>query len=376
MANYTLTTSPQEVGRNTSSTIGARLLAWYTNAGSSNAVVHLKLQAISQGTTYVGTNKDYELTLDSTATGTISWPDTIPQDTWIDVREITQTIAYGRTVNVTGKVWSYVYGDVWVSGNTVTLNSPYVAPTKPTVSAVADSATQISITYGTTSFGNPSTGTVYLYGGTSAAPTTQITSKTTTGNSTYTYTGLSPNTTYYFRARANNGQLNSSYSTEVSATTPSARALYGSVSGQTKAITKLYGPVEKMTDFTPSTTDSYGLIQSFDKQTFLSKMESDHPDLLLKPTVAGGSLRLICASLGGTYAYQLALRDSAQQIITFLTYNTANTELYGFTLTPASSTTAGKIAYILFASQVYGANGTKEITKLYGSVGGVTKRIF
>lgn len=247
MANYTLTTSPQEVGRNTSSTIGARLLAWYTNAGASYAEIHLKLQAISQGTAYVGTNKDYELTLDSTATGTISWPDTIPQDTWIDVREITQYTAYSRTVNVTGKIWSYVYGDVWVSGNTVTLNSPYVAPTKPTISAIPG-VSSVIVTYGTTSFGVPSSGTVTLYGGTSPNPTTVLDTHNNIGDHSFTHTGLTPGTTYYYRARANNGHLDSSYSTEVVATPVSgvietAATLYGSVNDQASHINKLYGSV-------------------------------------------------------------------------------------------------------------------------------------
>jgi len=130
MANYVLTTTAQEVGRNTTPVVGARLLAWYTNAGSNSAMVHLKLQAIAQGGTYTGTNKDYQLVLDSTDTGTVAWSYApLTADTWIDVREITQYVNYGAKVNVSGKVWTYLHGDAWVTGNTVTLQSSATPPT-------------------------------------------------------------------------------------------------------------------------------------------------------------------------------------------------------------------------------------------------------
>ena len=266
MANYTLTTTPQEVGRNTTPTVGARMLAWYTNATTSGATVHLKLQAISQGTTYAGTNKDYELQLDTTSTGTVSWSYApLPQDTWVDVVEITQYVAFGRTVTIVGKVWTYVYGDAWITGNTVTLATPYVAPTTPTISASNISATSNTITYGTTSFGNPATGTVTLYGGTTANPTTVLDTYNATGDHTFTHTGLTPETTYYYRAKANNGQLDSSYSTEVSATTQSAGKLYGSVNGETKRVVKLYGSVNGQTK---EITKLYGSVGGVTKRIY------------------------------------------------------------------------------------------------------------
>ena len=248
MANYTLTTSPQEVGRNTSVTVGARLLAWYSNASTTNALVHLKLQAISQGTAYVGTNKNYQLILGSTDTGTVTNPgDVYTQDTWVDVREITQTVNFNTTVSVAGKIWTYVYGDAWVTGNTVTMPSLYVAPTKPTISAIPG-VSSVIVTYGTTSFGVPTSGTVTLYGGTSPNPTTVLDTYSNIRDHSFTHTGLTPGTTYYYRARANNGQLDSSYSTEVVATPVSgvietAATLYGSVSDQASHINKLYGSV-------------------------------------------------------------------------------------------------------------------------------------
>lgn len=236
MATYTLTTSAQEVGRNTSPVVGARLLAWYTNATSTGATVHLKLQAISQGITYTGSNKDYEMTLGSTATGTVGWSTSpLAADTWIDVREITQTVNFGNTVGVSGKIWTYVYGDAWITGNSVTMPSNYTKPTKPTVSASSSASTSTSVTWGTTSFGNPSSGTVYLYGGTSSTPTGQLTTKTTTGDSTYTHSSLTANSKYYYRARAYNGQLYSDYSDTVSTITrpPALSAKSAAATGTT-----------------------------------------------------------------------------------------------------------------------------------------------
>ena len=136
---------------------------------------------------------------------------------------------------------------------TITFPAP---PATPAISAAATSSDTIEITYGTTSFGSPSTGTVYLYGGTNSTPTTQIDTTTSTGDKTFTFTGLLPSTEYYFKATANNSAM-SSTSSVVSATTKNEPAfyvpvngvakktkkMYCSVNGKTKLVTKLYGSV-------------------------------------------------------------------------------------------------------------------------------------
>lgn len=135
---------------------------------------------------------------------------------------------------------------------TVNFPSGVVAPTKPTISVVQGDRSSNIITYGTTSFGNPSSGTVYVYGGTSSTPTTQVTAKTAIGQSSFTHTGLESNVTYYYRARAFNGQAWSDYSDTVSVTTKPAvyvsyqnlskatQKLYASMGGQAKQVLKLY----------------------------------------------------------------------------------------------------------------------------------------
>lgn len=142
--------------------------------------------------------------------------------------------------------WGWTGDNLYLS-DTLTFTSPTTPPNTPTISIGNVTANSVTVTYGTTSFGNPSTGVVTLYGGTSAAPTTTINTTNTTGDKTFVYTGLTPETTYYFRARANNGQLNSNYSTEISVITPFDRRFYGSVNNQTKKIAKLYGSVNGQT---------------------------------------------------------------------------------------------------------------------------------
>lgn len=132
------------------------------------------------------------------------------------------------------------------SGSTVSFTTNGVAPTTPTTSVTNASASSNTVTYGTTSFGTPASGTVYLYGGTAAAPTTQLTTKTTTGNSNYTHSSLSSNTKYYYRSRVKNAYAWSSYSSDASVitrpATPSACTL--TVSGTTTATLKITSPTQ------------------------------------------------------------------------------------------------------------------------------------
>lgn len=140
----------------------------------------------------------------------------------------------GDTIYVGWKtVENYVSGYLGGSGNVaITLPTAYTAPSTPTISASASGVNSVSVTYGISSFGNPSSGTVYLYG-TASGSTSSITSKTSTGNSTYSHTGRTGNTRYYYRSRASNGQLWSSYSSEVSAVTlaPALSAKSATVTG-------------------------------------------------------------------------------------------------------------------------------------------------
>lgn len=90
----------------------------------------------------------------------------------------------------------------------------YKIPNEPTTSATNASATSNTITYGTTSFNNPSSGTVVLYCGIAGGVYEEITRKSATGNSTYTHSNLTGNTKYWYKSRANNAGGWTAYSSE------------------------------------------------------------------------------------------------------------------------------------------------------------------
>lgn len=138
--------------------------------------------------------------------------------------------ASGFTVSTSGGTYSWSFnnpltGSVLQCSGTIDIPAQQVAPNTPTVSVVTNSYKALNITWGTSSFGSPNTGTVYLYYGTSASPTTQATSKATTGNSLLTMDILAANTKYYYRSRAKNtADLWSSYSSDVTGVTKAKAA--------------------------------------------------------------------------------------------------------------------------------------------------------
>lgn len=102
-----------------------------------------------------------------------------------------------------------------------------IGPEKPTIAVQGISTTQNDITYGTSTYGEDTSETsISLYGDTNATPTTVIDTKSTTGDSTFNHTSLTPNTTYYYRSQAYaiyNGyteKVYSDWSNTVSKTTP------------------------------------------------------------------------------------------------------------------------------------------------------------
>lgn len=145
-------------------------------------------------------------------TGTVS-------TSWVDLRP---TIS-GYTISMSGGTYNWQFtnpaGGVLACSGTLTIPAQSTVPTTPTTWAFSNGPTTIRATYGTTSFGTAGSGTVYLYGGTSASPTTQIDSKTTTGNSTFNIFSLTPNTKYYYRSRAKSSVGWSSYSADATTVT-------------------------------------------------------------------------------------------------------------------------------------------------------------
>lgn len=114
----------------------------------------------------------------------------------------TYNAASSTSVSVSGGVKIANTGSTSLSGTGI-LPAVNIAPTVPTISAACSASDASSVTFGTTNLGVP-TGTVYLYGDTASDPITQLTSKTTTGNTTFSHTDLFANTTYYYKATATN----------------------------------------------------------------------------------------------------------------------------------------------------------------------------
>ena len=123
---------------------------------------------------------------------------------------------------------------------TVTFESGETAPTTPTVSATSVAESSITMSYGTTSFGNPNSGTITLYGSTRAYPiSTVLASEQTTGTSSYIWSSLTPNTRYYTKAVAENTAGLSTVSSVYGTVTlpPTASLSYIGLSGTTASFT-------------------------------------------------------------------------------------------------------------------------------------------
>ncbi len=168
--------------------------------------------------------------------------------------------SFGVTTTQTSKDVSWLSSDSKSGTFPVTFPSGATVPNTPTNSLVGYGAGSITVSYGTTSFGTAGAGTVSLYMATdsSFSDEIEVASKTTTGQSETTITGLSHRNEYYFRSRATSTVGNSSYSTTVGPVTPNPAVKiygsvngstamvitpYGSVSGETKRIVKIYGSV-------------------------------------------------------------------------------------------------------------------------------------
>lgn len=255
----------------------------------------------------------------------------------------TYSAGYGGTTiyvgwRVTNDNSGYLNGSNYIG---ITLPTAYSAPATPTVSAAPASynpSQAVQVTWGTSSFGTPSSGTVYLYGGTSSTPTTQLLNKTTTGNNIFVHNEpLVGNTNYYYRSRAYNGQLWSSYSAVASTTTYPAAPTITVNSIDYKNVT---------------------LAIASPSQGSALPMEIFY-------TVDGGT-----AISAGT----ITPGNSNTVNLTFLPNTTHTVNAYIQTTAGTSS-----VATNTFKTELpfYGSvNGqTKEITKLYGSVNGQTKLI-
>lgn len=158
---------------------------------------------------------------------------------WINFCNRTYHVAHTSATTITisagnQSMGSYLTGSVSCNVTLGSIGPTYTAPSTPSVS-ISKSTSSATVSYSTSSFGNPSTGTLYLYG-TGSSSTSTVTSTSSRSSTYYFYPSYAG--TYYFRARAYNGQLWSSYSNEASvsfsATAPSSASVSGTVVSQTQ----------------------------------------------------------------------------------------------------------------------------------------------
>ena len=153
----TLTTSPQLIGSNTSSTIHTYLYAWYSNQSGNTATVHARLTVKSVGITYTGTNKSYSLNLGGYNSGTQSWSYApLVAGTEYTVSEATWGYAGGDTISAGAGFWSYAYGSADIAlSDTVALPTFASAPTGLTVTVGSVHTDGAEFNVSITSYGNP-----------------------------------------------------------------------------------------------------------------------------------------------------------------------------------------------------------------------------
>lgn len=148
------------------------------------------------------------------------------------------TTSFSVTLNVGASATSATFSVDWLYNNstasnhqdyTIYFDPGYIAPNQPSISVSNIKWNKMDVTYGTSSFGNPSSGSVVLkFNGTQKA------SKTTTGNSTVTVSGLTKGTTYNIQVVADNGHLSSSKSTSATTKASAYEKNYCSVNGKSK----------------------------------------------------------------------------------------------------------------------------------------------
>lgn len=204
----TLTTTSQLIGTANDAGFRAQLFGWYSNKSGNNATVHIELKVTfidSSYTVYTGSNKSFSLNFNGTSSG--QYANYMYLNSAISMAERTKSMTGGSTINASGAWYSYNYGNISVGlSDTVRLPVFVVAPTKPSLTITNNNAHQNTISYGTSSFGNPASGTVKLYVANNAAMTskTLLETKTTTGLTNFVHTGLTADTTYYYQVIADN----------------------------------------------------------------------------------------------------------------------------------------------------------------------------
>lgn len=113
--------------------------------------------------------------------------------------------------------------------------------------------------------------------------------------------------------------------------------LYGPISDgqggyETKLIKKLYGPADFLADFAANQTmATAGFVTAFDEETFVSTMETNHPQYLWKGAWDFSTIELRVSYVTPTYGLGLWDTTTSTLVANFVSGTKSDVEAYGFT---------------------------------------------
>lgn len=249
--------------------------------------------------------------------------------------------------------------------NTVTDNNTVpgtftTAPAQLASVSVAQSGATATVSYSTSSDGGAASKAIQYSTDGSTWTTGDTVSTGQASSGTFSFTIPAGTSTLYFRALG-------SVAGEVTQISLSEPRLYGSVGGQAKQIKKLYASVSQQVNMYTGTIrqGSAGDFTAFDGSVF-----SYHPDILAIQGTISYVFGRSDAERGG---YLRAVLTDTTTISLFDYYETSKTFAeYGITCTGETES----VGYIDLTATQTTANLSKEVKKLYGSVGGQTKLIY
>lgn len=176
----------------------------------------------------------------------------------------------------------------------------------------------------------------------------------------FTISGLTAGTTYELLSRVTT-DAGSTNNDSLSFTTVLVAKLYGSVNGQTKQIDKLYGSIAVPFTYFAVSTIANNYVNS---SRFNSRYISTYGFMTVAPS------KLLVQTSGSTTSAILKLTDdSTKYLFSYSGTYSGQGSAWGFSAAPV----AGNVSSSIVTDYVH---ESKLITKLYGSLNGVTKRIY
>ena len=217
--SHTLTTSWQTIATAQVSYVYEYSYTWtialqarYGNQSGNTATVYVRAVITNNAAVeWYGTNKGYNINNN----GYVQYTASVGGGASFTTNEYSAgTLNGGGSTSLSG-TWSVMGTYSATASETVVMPQFIIPPANPVISATTDNAHQNTIVWSLTSYGYPASGNVKLWYSTSSDFSTEtlLDTKTTTGQFTYTHTGLTADTTYYYRAKATNGSADSSYAT-------------------------------------------------------------------------------------------------------------------------------------------------------------------